>query len=90
MKTFEDLDFRPHPNGYGSQAIMFFGNGYGISVITGPLYYSDVAHPYEAAILSGYSFNDLHLCYSTPIADDVIGHLTKSGVTKIMKKIQKL
>ena len=32
MKTFEDLEFRPHRMD-GVQSIMMFDNGYGVSVV---------------------------------------------------------
>ena len=36
MKTFKDLEFKPHPNGQGGvQAIMKFKNGHRISVVGG-------------------------------------------------------
>ena len=36
MKTFNDLQFKPHPNGRGGiQAIMEFENGHRISVVGG-------------------------------------------------------
>lgn len=29
-------------------------------------------------------------CYTTPITNDVLGHLTEEDVTKYMKQVQKL
>lgn len=88
MKTFKDLEFEKWPQNVGydaSRAFMEFPNGYGISVITGKMAYSDEKHPYEAAVL--YK-GDL---YCTIInTEGVIGHLDEEGVTEIMKKIQEL
>lgn len=86
-KTFRDLEFAPHPvmGAGGTRAYMEFANGYGVSVITGEYSYSDEMHPYELAVLQGGA-----ICYSTPITDDVVGHLDEEGVTEIMKRVQEL
>lgn len=86
MKTFKDLEFKTHPTGLGgTQATMDFDNGYGVSVITGEMFYTDDEHPYELAITDKNG-----LCYSTPITDDVIGYLTEQEVEDYMKQIQEL
>jgi len=86
MKTFKDLSFTQHRSWcLGTQAKINFDNGYGVSVITGDKAYTDVDCPYELAVLK-----DGNLCYSTPITDDVLGYLTKTKVTNIMKKVQSL
>ena len=86
-KTFKDLEFIPHPvlGEGGTRAHMKFDNGFGVSVITGEYAYSDEARPYEVAVLQGDN-----ITYSTPITDDVIGHLNEGGVTEIMRQIQDL
>lgn len=92
MKTFEDLKFTDRKSPYSmidSQALMFFDNGYGISVITGEGAYSDEDHPYEAAVLKGIQDKWL-ICYDTPITDDVLGYNTEKDITSIMKRIQEL
>lgn len=90
MKTFKHLKFKPHPANYpgcddGTQARMDFPNGYGVSVITGSMFYSTPDTPYELAILKNG-----RLCYDTPITDDVLGYLTKKEVTEVMKQVQNL
>ena len=85
MKTFSDLEFKPHPLAGGTQATIEFENGYGVSVITGPMFYTSSNAPYELAVL--YKDN---LCYSTPITDDVIGHQTEEDITELMRKVQEL
>lgn len=91
MKTFNDLKFNLHPNrpAFDTQAIMFFDNGYGISVITGKNAYSDNENPYECAVITG---NKISWCmvYDTSITNDVIGFCDKTKVTEIMKQIQEL
>ncbi len=34
MKTFNDLVFNPHPINNGVVSRLYFGNGYGVSVVT--------------------------------------------------------
>ena len=86
MKTFKDLDFKPHSIRLsGEQATMNFDNKYGVSVISGPMFYTNISHPYEVAIL----YND-SITYNTSIANDALGYQTKAMVTNIMKKVQLL
>jgi hypothetical protein len=33
MKSFKDIEFKPHPFGEGLHGLIFFENGYGISVV---------------------------------------------------------
>jgi len=40
MKTFKDLEFKPHPNGEGILSHLDFNNGFTISVIAGGPFYS--------------------------------------------------
>lgn len=84
MKTFDDLEFKKHRIS-GTQAVMEFDNGYGVSVITGPIAYGGDQGLYELAVLKGAS-----LCYSTPVTDDVIGHLSPEEVTQKMTEVQAL
>lgn len=44
---------------------------------------------WELAVIKGNKEN-FSLCYDTPITNDVIGHLSNSGVSKIMKEVQEL
>ncbi len=85
MKNFNDLVFEPHSGGMGERATLEFDNGYSVSVVSGQMFYTSPNQPYEAAVM-----DDNGLCYDTPVTDDVIGHLTKSGVTDVMKQIQEL
>lgn len=97
MKTFKDLQFKPHQTGDGLHGLAFFPNGYGISVVRfmmpishrGYGSYTDNENEWEVAILVG-NVDGWELTYDTPITDDVIGHLEESEVTEIMKQIQEL
>ena len=100
MKTFKDLEFKPHKLSVGAenlpetiqesylnakQAVMEFENGYGVSVLLGSCFYSNGIDTYEVGILHNGS-----LCYSTPITNDVIGRISEEEVSEIMIEVQKL
>ena len=96
MKQFSDLVFNPHPSMEGVQALHFFDNGYGISVIRFKLphrdgygSYTDNENEWEAAVLVGNK-DDCSISYNTDITGDVIGHLSSDEVTQLMIKIQNL
>ena len=77
------------------QAIYFFSNGYGISVIniigTDGKYwsYTKNKHQYEIAVLKGNKESS-RITYDTVITNDVIGYLGIEEVYKIMEEIEKL
>lgn len=85
MKVHE-LDFQTHPAGCGgTRAVVSFDNGYGASVVAGPLFHTTENAPYEIAVL-----RDGHICYDTPITDDVCGYLTSGEANKILSDIEAL
>jgi hypothetical protein len=90
MKEFKDLEFQK--NGMESvSATLMFDNDYGISVRMGPFTKGGLLGKFEIAIVKippGQTFTVI--CYDTPIAQDVIGHLTIEEVTDYMAKIQEL
>jgi len=47
MKTFKDLKFKPHPNGFGKAAAIKLDDGTAISVICGSSFYYCGTHTYE-------------------------------------------
>lgn len=69
----------------GIQKTYEFSNGYGASVIRHQGSYGFKKNLWELAVLSNGE-----LCYSTPITDDVIGHLTEDEVETILKQIEEL
>jgi hypothetical protein len=94
MKTFNDLEFKPHPIGNGKQAVMFFENGYGVSVVNfdGGLFggsYTSNDNEWELAVIKKTD-KGFDLTYSTHITDDVLGHLLEEDVTNVMKQVQEL
>ena len=82
---FEDLDFKPHGIPGGMRAVVNFPNGYGASVISGPMFYTRPGAPYELAVMRGES-----LCRDTELTDDVLGYLTAEDVTMYLEKIEAL
>ena len=86
LKTFADLEHLPHPNhGNGTQARMDFENGYGVSVIRSSYSYGGDRGLYEMAVM-----RDGDIDYSTPVTDDVLGHLSEAEVTEHMAAVQTL
>ena len=95
LKTFDDLVFEDWNKlndqflaerfkGH-KQAFINFFNGYGASVIFGSTFRSNGIDTYEIAIL-----HDGNLCYDSGITNDVIGNQSKTEITEILEKIQKL
>lgn len=72
--------------GNNTQRKFRFPNGYGASVVIGPYTYGGPDGLYELAVLN----SEGGLCYSTPITDDVIGHLSVEGVNDLLDKIAAL
>ena len=86
MSLFNKLTFEPHRIcDDGSIASVMFDNGYGASVITGSMFYTDETRPYELAVIDKHG-----LCYETPITDDVIGYQTESDIEELLVKIAAL
>lgn len=86
MKTFNDLEFKPHITMNGVMSRIIFENGYGASVVRGEYTYGGDKGLYELAVLDSNG----DLTYDTPITDDVIGHLSEDDVTKVLEQIQLL
>jgi len=88
--TFDELDFESRFAGVpGKQAVVFFGNGYGASVIQGQGTYGNAEGLYELAVIQGNE-EDWDLCYNTEIADNVLGYLDEGEVTNLLKRIEEL
>lgn len=85
--AFSDLVFDTHPMGSGLRAAIMFSNGYGASVVTGPLFYCSDG-TYELAVLGPDG-----IAYDTPVHDKwdnhgVFGHLSPEEVTEILDDIR--
>ncbi len=87
MKTFDDLEFKEHPNKLGGIAArIMFDNGYGASIAQTPFSYGGRDGLYELAVLD----EEGSITYETSVTDDVEGYLDPKEVTDLMKLIQEL
>jgi len=90
---FDDLKFESHPTlkmEDAIQALHFFDNGYGISVVRFPGSYGFIEDLYEVAVLRRSGENDFVICYDTPITDGIIGHCDETEIENLMEDISKL
>ena len=83
MKTFDDLEFGPHPTGLGGKiAQMDLGNGYKISVVGGGRgLYGDGETTFEVAM-----FNRMGEMITLGENDQVLGWQTIDEINEIIKK----
>jgi hypothetical protein len=95
MVTFDDIEFKSHASGEGSQGLIFFPNGYGLSVVRFKHPYSSRYSSYtdsktwEVAILKGTEDN-WEICYDTLLTDDVLTYQTEEDINRIIKHIIRL
>lgn len=78
-----------HRKDGGTQALYRFPNGYGASVIQHSFSYGAKDGLWELGVIvwDGDSFD---LTYSTPITDDVVGHLGEGEVAELLQRIAAL
>lgn len=86
LKTFDDLEFKPHPYRKGFASQIVFDNGFGASVVSIESSYGGKKGLYELAVLD----KDGKLTYDTPITDNVVGYLSPEQVTEYLFRIQDL
>ena len=86
-KTFSDLEFSASSVGVG--ATMIFDNRYGVSVVKHSFSIGADKGLWELAVLQDMGGRNV-LVYDTPVADDVLGNLSESDVTEIMRQVQLL
>lgn len=90
MKAFKDLEFSEMQNGLkGRHAKIFFSNGRGASVISGPLFNGGMEDLYEMAVFRG-SEKDHVMDYKTSVTSDVMTYLDEKAVSSVLEKIQNL
>jgi len=90
-------DFKTLPNkpiNEGIQYIAKFPNNYGASIVKHSFSYGNEKGLWELAVIK-YDPNEsdiynFELTYSTPITNDVLGHLTEEEVNKTLKDIESL
>ena len=80
----------------GTQVVHKFENGYGASVVRAPnvgfwgTTYGYDEGLWELAVLTFVNDTEFHLDYSTPITNDVIGHLSDEDVLAVLAQIEAL
>lgn len=96
MKTFKDLEFKPHPNGEGIISRLNFDNGFALSVIAGGPFYStprrnsndpDFFSAFEVAVFNPNG-NFTREFFSEGHSDDVMGWLDREKINTLISKIQ--
>ena len=89
MVTKPDLERNIHG---GTQRLYRFENGYGASVVRHSFSYGHNSGSWELAVIKfeGSDTLKFHLDYSTPITDDVIGHLSDADVESLLEDIKNL
>lgn len=88
-KIHEPIDARPLDSG-AVQKLYKFANGYGASVVKGEHTYGGDEGLWELAVIKFKTDGEFVLDYSTPITEDVEGHLTDDAVEELLTKIEAL
>ena len=88
-KIYEPIDARPLESG-AIQKLYRFANNYGASVVKGEHTYGGEEGLWELAVIKFKTDGDYVLDYSTPITEDVEGHLTDDAVEELLTKIEAL
>lgn len=92
MITFDDIQFKSHNFGNGLHGLIFFPNGYGLSVVNykspfgGGGSYTSSKDDWEVAIIKGDK-DKWEITYDTPITNDVLGYQTKEDINKLILSV---
>jgi hypothetical protein len=89
MKIYEPIDARPLESG-AVQKLYRFANNYGASVVKGEHTYGGDEGLWELAVVVFDTGGGFNLDYTTPITQDVEGHLTDDAVEELLAKIEAL
>jgi hypothetical protein len=85
----EPYDARPLDSG-AVQKLYKFANGYGASVVKGEHTYGGDEGLWELAVIKFRTDGEYALDYTTPITEDVEGHLTDDAVEVLLDRIEAL
>ena len=88
-KLHEPIDARPLDSG-AVQKLYKFANNYGASVVKGEHTYGGDEGLWELAVVRFKTDGEFNLDYTTPITEDVEGHLTDDAVEELLDKIEAL
>ena len=86
---YEPYDARPLESG-AVQKLYKFANGYGASVVKGERTYGGDEGLWELAVITFKTSGEYVLDYSTPITEDVEGHLTDDAVEELLARVESL
>lgn len=76
--------------GIGNRQVLFkFPNSYGASVVQGPYTYGGPQGLFEMAVIR-WDDDEYDIDYTTPVSDDVLGHLTSDEVIETLTLILNL
>ena len=85
--NFSELKFNSTGQPSGIQALVFFNNGFGASVVKSNFSYGGKEGLYELAVICGNQ-DDWAITYKTQITGDVLGHLTEQKVEEYLNQIE--
>ena len=85
----EPYDARPLDSG-AVQKLYRFANNYGASVVKGEHTYGGEEGLWELAVIKFRTDGEYALDYTTPITEDVEGHLTDDAVEVLLDRIEAL
>jgi hypothetical protein len=88
-RIYEPMDARPLESG-AVQKVYKFANNYGASVVKGEHTYGGNEGLWELAVVHFDTSGGFNLCYTTPITQDVEGHLSDDAVEELLTKIEAL
>jgi hypothetical protein len=88
-RIYEPMDARPLESG-AVQKLYRFKNNYGASVVKGEHTYGGNEGLWELAVVHFDTSGGFNLCYTTPITQDVEGHLSDDAVEELLAKIEAL
>lgn len=95
MKTFDDIKFRPHPNGSGIYGTLKI-NEYTLSVVAGLVFYSspklnlqssDEFDSFEVAVWDDKKNWVTHKFFDTCFNNDVQGWLNRDDINKLISEL---
>ena len=84
--NFSNLKFQEFQES-AIQALVFFNNGFGASVIKSNFSYGGKEGLYELAVICGNQ-DDWAITYKTPITGDVLGYLSEEDVEEYLNQIE--
>jgi hypothetical protein len=89
IMNFSELKFQETVSPNGVQALVFFPNGYGASVVKSDFSYGGKEGLYELAVIEGDE-DVWMITYESSVTSDVLGYLTEEDVERYLKQIEQI